>query len=64
MNNHKTRTWSERFLDFFTEHDNMSVSLAAVFWMSRNAPRSFGGALGDIQKRLRGRLDNIHLGLI
>ena len=28
------------------------VSLAAVFWMSRNAPQAFR----DIQKRLRGRL--------
>ena len=26
------------------------VSLAAVFWMSRNAPPSCGGALRDIQK--------------
>ena len=26
------------------------VSLAAVFWMSRNAPHSFGGALRDVQK--------------
>ena len=26
------------------------VSFAAVFWMSRNAPPFFGGALRDIQK--------------
>ena len=26
------------------------VSLAAVFWMSRDAPPSFGGALRDVQK--------------
>ena len=32
------------------------VSFAALFWMSRNAPpKFFGGALRDIQKRLRGR---------
>ena len=36
------------------------VSLAALFWMSRNFPpkeTSLGGMLCDIQKRLRGRLD-------
>ena len=37
---------------------SLLVSFAAVFWMSRNAPSKqtfFGGALRDIQKRLRRR---------
>ena len=53
----RSNFWANNSQHFFCSVI-VAVSLAAVFWMSRNAPPkvSFEGALRDIQKRLRGRL--------
>ena len=55
--------WNEKYLSVPLHHDTEKsiVSLAAVFWMSRNAPRKvlLGERCMTSKKRLRGRLRKV-----